>query len=507
MDQPRTRQDLYDLIKETGKQEFILAEMKRLGFWEDNLEKPSLPEVLLTRQSELRKEIGELVAKQRKAENPEKLLQEYRKKKLEESRKKQQETRERRAQEKIEKAAAWKARKAKEILYLGDDISVGLADKKSNPAQLKKFNIPDFADAAALAAAMKLEVGKLRFLAYNRRVSKVSHYQRFYMKKKSGGQRLIAAPMPMLKSAQYWVLENILNKIPVHEQAHGFKADSSIVTNALPHLGQDVVVNLDFKDFFPTVNFVRVKGVFTNLGYSSHIATILAALCTEPDVDQLEMDGINYFVAKGPRLLPQGAPTSPMITNILCYKLDKRLAGLANKNGYQYSRYADDLSFSASGESTENLTKLLWAVRQVTKDEGFVLHPEKLRIMRKGARQEVTGLVVNEQLGISRKNLRKFRALLHQIKLTGWKDKQWGTSPNIIYAVWGYANFVNMVKPEQGKKLLSEVQSLMDQWKVKPAKTAPPVSRKLEQEIAKEQEKLKDADQEKDDDKPGWKLW
>ena len=183
MSQPRTRQELYDLIKESGKQEVILEEMKRLGIWEDNQEKPSLAELLLTRQSELRKEISGLVAKQRKVADPEKLLQQYRKKRLEESRVKQKENREKRAQEKVEKAAAWNQRKSKEILYLGDDISVGLADKKSNPAQLQKFQLPDFADAAALATAMQTEVGQLRFLAYNRRVTKVSHYQRFYMQK------------------------------------------------------------------------------------------------------------------------------------------------------------------------------------------------------------------------------------------------------------------------------------------------------------------------------------
>ena len=313
--------------------------------------------------------------------------------------------------------------------------------------------------------------------------------------------------MPRLKKAQYWILQNILNKIPVHEQAHGFKMASSIVTNALPHVGQDLVVNLDFKDFFPTVNFIRIKGVFTNLGYSSHIATILASLCTEPDVDQMEMDNVKYFVAKGPRVLPQGAPTSPMLTNILCYKLDKRLSSLAKKNGFNYSRYADDLSFSAKGESTENLTKLLWAVRKVTTSEGFVLHPEKLRIMRKGARQEVTGLVVNEQLGISRKQLRKFRALLHQIKQTGWEGKKWGTSPNIVYAVYGYANFVQMVKPEQGEKLLLEVKSLIAQWKVKPTQTPPPVSNKLNDIISKEKDILKKQDENKDENKPDWKLW
>ena len=124
-----------------------------------------------------------------------------------------------------------------------------------------------------------------------------------------------------------------------------------LFSNAKPHVGQDVVVNLDFKDFFPTLTFKRVKGAFRNLGYSEHNAIILAALCTEPDQDQVKMDGVTYFVDKGERLLPQGAPTSPILTNIICFKMDKRLEGLAKRYGFTYSRYADDLTFSASGES------------------------------------------------------------------------------------------------------------------------------------------------------------
>lgn len=512
MEQPKTRQELYDLIRSQGRQEFILEEMKRLGFWETNEEKPSLPEVMIKRQNELRKEINELVKKQKRIENPEALLKTYRKKRLEESRKKQQENLEKRAAEKKAKAAAWQERKTKEILYLGDDISFGLADKKANLERLEKYGLSNFEDAGALAKAMNIPVPQLQFLAYNRRVSKTSHYQRFYMKKKSGGQRLIAAPMPRLKSAQYWILEEILNKIPVHEKAHGFKAASSIVTNAQPHVGQDVVVNLDFKDFFPTINFYRVKGAFQQLGYSSHIATIFGSICTEPDVDQIEMDGVDYFVADGPRVLPQGAPTSPVLTNIICYKMDTRFQGLAKKYGFQYSRYADDLTFSASGEAVENLTNLLWGVRQVTKAEGFVLHPEKLRIMRKGARQEVTGIVVNRELGVNRQTMRKFRALLHQIKQSGWNGKSWGKSPNLVRSVEGYAQFVSMVKPKKGQELLAEVDRLKQQWNVTTEMFSTPTSGNLlDKEIKKEiKEQPKKQDDKKDDDssgKPGWKLW
>lgn len=508
MDQPKTRQELYELIRQTSKDEFILSEMKRLGFWKSNEEKPSLSEVLIKRTSELRKELGALNAQHYKIRDPEKLLKEYRQKRMAESREKQKVNRERRAAERVEKANRWTKQKETEIIYLGEKISAGLNQQNSNNDQLRKYGLPAIEEVTALADLMNISVGHLRFLAYHREVSRVSHYHRFYMAKKSGGKRLISAPMPMLKKAQYWILENLLDKIPIHEAAHGFAQKKSILSNAQPHVGQDVVVNLDFKDFFPTVTFSRVKGVFKQFGYSNQLATIFAAICTEPEQEQIELDGIVYFVAKGERQLPQGAPTSPALTNILCYKLDQRLAGLAQKNGFQYTRYADDLSFSAKGEAVENLTSLLWAVRQITKGEGFKLHPDKLRIMRKGSRQEVTGIVVNDQLGVSRKKLRAFRALLHQIKQTGWKGKRWGNTPNIVASVWGYANFVAMVKPEKGSQLLAEVKSLMDLHRPSmPVSTDSAIRRKAKEQSKKIADQPKKNGNAKEDDKPFWKLW
>ncbi len=500
--QPRTRQELYDLIRKTSREEFVLAEMKRLGFWGNKDGQPSLPEVIVDRRNQLTKELRELYQKERKISNPEQVLKEYRQKRLRESREKQAANRERKEQERLDKAKKWKERKVSEILYLGEGISAGLNNKECDAAKLAKFGLAPLEDTMALAKALGIGVSTLQFLAYHRKVSRTSHYQRFYMAKKTGGKRLISAPMPILKMVQYRVLENILDRIPVHDQAHGFAKERSIVSNAKPHVGQDLVVNLDFKGFFPTLDFKRVKGAFRNLGYSEHVAIILAALCTEPDQDKVKMDGIEYFVNKGERHLPQGAPTSPMLTNIICYKLDKRLAGLAEKNGFRYSRYADDLTFSASGKSVENLTQLLWAVRKITKDEGFVLHPEKLRIMRKGSRQEVTGIVVNEQMGVSRKNLRKFRALLHQIKTTGWENKRWGHTPNTKAAVWGYANFVYMVTPEKGVKLLEEVKALIGTI---PKKKSAPITNRVMEEMKKVEKKVGKKD--KKSDKPKWKMW
>ncbi|MEM9822170.1 MAG: reverse transcriptase family protein [Bacteroidota bacterium] len=507
-EQPKTRQELYEIIRQTSRDELVLAEMKRLGFWETNEEQPTLPETLIKRRGELHRALKELTALQRKISDPEKLLKEYRQKRLQESREKQQANRERRAKEREEKAAKWKDQKTNEILYLGEGISYGLNHQTSDLTQLKKYALPAVHHAKELADLMRLTVGQLRFLAYHREVSKISHYHRFYMAKKSGGKRLISAPMPLMKTAQYWIVEQILDKVPVHEAAHGFTKNRSILSNAQPHVGQDLVVNLDFKNFFPTIDFARVKGVFRQLGYSNQVATILGAICTEPDQDKVTLDGRSYYVAKGERHLPQGAPSSPVLTNILCYKLDKRLAGLAQKYGFQYTRYADDLSFSASNEAVENLTPLLWAIRKITKAEGFELHPDKLRIMRKGSRQEVTGLIVNEAIGIERKKLRAFRALLHQIKQTGWSGKQWGNTDNIYAAVWGYANFIAMVKPERGSKLLREVKALMKLHPVpKTEKTNWSIQKVVKSQSQQASKQVGTSPNSDDEHRPIWKLW
>ncbi len=220
--------------------------------------------------------------------------------------------------------------------------------------------------AAQIAAAIGITVGELRFLAFARKTSQKTHYIRFQIPKKVGGTRLISAPMPRLKRAQRWILDHVLNKVPLHEAAHGFVVDRvvdrSIVTNARPHVGANVVINIDLKEFFPTFTFRRIKGTFEGLGYGEEAATIFALLTSEPEVDEVELDGLSYFVARGARKLPQGSPASPGITNIVCRRLDARLQGMAKSAGFVYTRYADDLTFSAkTKEAGENVGKLLRA--------------------------------------------------------------------------------------------------------------------------------------------------
>ena len=453
-----TRQQLYDRIRESSKDEVILEEMIRLGFWKAGDGKPNLPAELIKRRGDVQREIGELHKQQALWRDPETALKEMHKRRKREAMARRKETKLRNAKSRHERALAWHERRKSELLYLGEGVSGGLRpDASSKPL---KSGLPEIASPKALADLMGLPLAELRFLAYDRALSKISHYQRFTIPKKTGGERLISAPMPRLKRTQYWVLDNVLAKVPVHPAAHGFVPDRSILTNAAQHVGREVVVNLDLKDFFPTLTFRRVKGKFRGLGYPEAVATVLALLCTEPDTDEIELDGERLFVSRGQRRLPQGAPTSPMLTNLVCTRLDTRLSVLAASLGFTYTRYADDMTFSASGEGAGKVAILLKVVGEIVANEGFTVHPDKTRVMRRGRRQEVTGLTVNERVAVPRDTLRRFRALLHGIAKMGPEGKRWGVARDVFDGALGFAYFVRMVTPALGATLVTEIATL-----------------------------------------------
>jgi len=453
-----TRQQLYDRIRQSSKDEVILEEMIRLGFWPDGEAAPSPAADLIHERAEAMRKLSELQRQNALWDNPERALKEMHKRRKAEAMARRTETKRRRAEQRQDRAQAWHERRSRDVLYLGEGVSGGLHVREtSKPLQA---GCPALADAKALANAMGIALAELRFLCFNRAVSTINHYQRFRIPKKTGGERLISAPMPRLKRAQYWVLDNILAHAPLHEAAHGFVPQRSILSNARNHVGKDVVINLDLKDFFPTLTYARVKGLFEAMGYAEAVAIPLALLCTEPVVDEMQLDGQRYFVANGPRLLPQGAPTSPAITNLICRKLDRRLFGLAQKLGFTYSRYADDLTFSVSGEGARKIGTLLKAVHGIVTAEGFNVHPDKTRVMRNSARQEVTGLTVNERVAVPRDLVRRFRAVLQQVEKHGPDGKHFGPGKNVVRSLLGFGHFVAMVDPEGGRPLLQRAERL-----------------------------------------------
>lgn len=453
---PTTRQELYDRIRSSSKDEVILEDMIRLGFWapQDAAgEVPGTAQSERDRIAELERKLQQLASDSARTQNLELLKKQLHQERLKAAREKREETKKRRAALKLERARIWNARKQTEIVYLGDGVSSALGKREGAP----KPGLPQLHDAASIASAMGISVGLLRFLAFHKRVSSTTHWRRFQIPKKTGGLRLISAPMPKLKRAQHWILKNILEKVPFHDAAHGFVPGRSIVTNAACHVGRDVVLNLDLKDFFPTLSWLRVRGLFVSLGYSPEASTILSLLCTEADVDEVEIDGKRFYVHSSGRKLPQGSPCSPAITNLVCRRLDQRLSGLAKKLGYTYTRYADDLTFSGPPERVHTLLKV---VRAIVADEGFVVHPDKTRVMRKGARQEVTGIIVNRKLGVARRLVKRWRAVTFQVERDGTAGKKLGPSGDVIASLVGFASFVRMVEPEKGDAMLQRARAL-----------------------------------------------
>ncbi len=460
---------LREEIRKTSRNEFILKEMKRLGLWPEDQEEPKLTEALIKRKGELSREIHELAKKNQKYQNKEATLNRIKKERLLKSREQQKLNKQKKKEEREAKLHARAEEMKRDITYIGKRYSHQLKDKECDLDRLAQNNLPPTKSLEELAQLLNVTVNDLRFLSYDRRLNKISHYVSYGIKKKSGGVRKISAPKPKLKFVQRAILDNLLSKLNPSKYAHGFVPNKSIVTNALPHIGSSIIINMDLKDFFPSIDYKRVYGFFKSLGYSPQISTVLALICTIPDEQPILVHGQKWHINNGHRTLPQGAPTSPMITNLICRKMDRRMAGIANKLGFTYTRYADDMTFSGPKSSRANIQKLKWQTHSVIKDEDLQLHPDKTKVMPNGHRKEVTGLVVNKNLNVPRKKLKAFRALLFQIEKDGLAGKTWGNPEvDLLYSIEGFAKYIYMVNPEKGKQYLNQVNRIINKHRPKP---------------------------------------
>ena len=223
-------------------------------------------------------------------------------------------------------------------------------------------------------------------------------YQEFRIPKRSGrGHRRILAPNRQLKAMQRRILRRVLALLVSHPRATGFERGRSIVTNAQVHCGAAVIVRLDIRDFFPSIKAGRINAFFGRIGWSRTAAKRLTELCT--------YDGG----------LPQGAPTSPRLANLVNYKLDTRLHRLGERLGAAYTRYADDMTFSFAVDDPATVRALVKLVKRIVRLEGYRLNGRKLRILRRHQQQRVTGLVVNERVNLPRRTRRRLRAVEHHL--------------------------------------------------------------------------------------------
>lgn len=254
-------------------------------------------------------------------------------------------------------------------------------------------------------------------------------YRTYVIPKRNGGQRTIDEPLPSLKSVQRWVLDEILSRVEISEHAHAFAPNCSIVKNAGAHLGSKKILSLDLENFFGTIDFPRVHSLFTRLGYNSVVATTLSHLVTFRGV------------------LPQGAPTSPAISNIVALKMDRRFFGYAKKLKLEYTRYADDITFSGEFASGTVIS----FVRKVIEEEGFKLNESKTRAMGRHQAQEVTGIITNDKLQVPRHLRRKLRQIAYHITRYGLDDHMRMTGElraNYISHILGLSSHVLHANPQ-----------------------------------------------------------
>jgi RNA-directed DNA polymerase len=253
-------------------------------------------------------------------------------------------------------------------------------------------------------------------------------YRFFTLSKKAGGERQIAEPLPSLKEIQRWILDNILYRCETSRFAKGFIPEVSIRDNARFHRNQPQVLSLDIKDFFPSIKIGRVFNFFRKLGYQKDVLYLLTHLCV-----------LN-------KSLPQGAPTSPALSNLIVLRMDRRLSGFALKEKIRYTRYADDITFS--GEL--NPGRIIKFVRRVIADEGLELNEAKTRLMQRHQRQEVTGIVVNEKLQAPRRDRRELRKVLYFIEKYGLDShirRTQSLKSNYVKHLLGVANFFLFINP------------------------------------------------------------
>jgi RNA-directed DNA polymerase len=273
------------------------------------------------------------------------------------------------------------------------------------------------------STAYKFTLSQIRFHSNSNLNPK--RYKVFHIAKKSGGMRQIHSPNNTLKEILTSLNLIFRELYSPHRNAFGFVAHKSIVDNAKKHVNRNYVFNADLKDFFPSIDQARVwerlKYPPFNLSDEKlKIRNLIAGLvCHTMEVERL-VDG--QWVKETKNVLPQGAPTSPIITNLICERLDRKLSGIAKKYGIQYSRYADDITFSSDHNVYQANGDFIKDFEEAVRSQNFHIKTSKTRLQKRGYRQEVTGIVVNESTNVKRDYIKTIRLWLYRWEKLGYDE-------------------------------------------------------------------------------------
>jgi len=353
---------------------------------------------------------------------------------------------------------------------------------------LDEKQLPVIFSIVNLAILMKIQSDYLKVLIgeveiekrgqfENNEEYKYKRYNYFKLKKRRGGYREIMSPAKDLKYIQKWILRNILEKYPLANSCKGFQKRISIKDNATGHHNSDLILKVDLLKFYDTITERRVYGMFSSMGYAKNLSYSLAKLTTAKhrdsywlNFDKTAKHTLEKLIKEKPSILPQGAPSSPMIANILATKMDSRFEKLSKKMGFHYSRYADDLTFSITKDA--KLPPLL-LIKKIIRDEGFFINPNKICYMKKGSKQYVTGLTVNNGVNVHkgyRKDIgqhihycRKFGVISHLQK----REKDFPKYNTLTFHDWLYGHicFIKSINKADGEKLLKKFNLI--NWHIK----------------------------------------
>jgi RNA-directed DNA polymerase len=349
-----------------------------------------------------------------------------------------------------------------------DHVSTAVLDPPAF-APMPSFDglaIPRLATPGELAAWLGLSAEELGWFSDERngqrhaRTPQLLHYHHILSPKRTGPPRLLEAPKARLKAIQRRILREILTPVPVHERAHGFVAGRSCLTGAQIHASEAMVVSYDLAAFFPSLTAPRIHGIFRSLGYPWAVARHLTGLCTTVTpasvIDRLvtiPTDRAALRATYGIPHLPQGAPSSPALANLLAWRLDMRLHGLARAAGVNYTRYADDLAFSGDAGFAKSLARFGNGVATIVNEEGFRLNTGKTRIMPQHGRQQVTGLVVNAHCSIGRAEFDRLKAILNNCVRKGPESQNHERVADFRRHLEGRIAWAEQIDPRRGSKL------------------------------------------------------
>lgn len=338
--------------------------------------------------------------------------------------------------------------------------------------------VPSIGSLRELEERFGLSFGQLQWFADARSWERIvadeplRHY-RYRWVPSSSGSRLIEAPKGTLRHIQRVVLRTILHHAPVHDAAHGFVPGRSIHGFVAPHVGAAVLVKADLQSFFGSIRAGRVYALWRRMGYPEPVAHVLTGLTTNavPSAVVRRSPTPNPALAmllRGPHL-PQGAPTSPMLANLLAFHLDVRLVALAESFGAVYTRYADDLAFSGPPTLRRRSAALLRLIDTIVRDEGFRLNPRKTAAVGPGQRHRLGGMVINARPNPDRRDYDQLKAEIHDAITNGPAAANRGGVEHFRAHLLGRISWVAELNPQRAARLRSSFDRIVWPAEVDPA--------------------------------------